>query len=178
MRRSLLVSFVAVLTGVLVTTIVLVVASAGAALHSAHHGHHGHHGGRREDELFRAELAPSVPTDPMIFGVSPGGAPWQLDHGKVRIGEDGTFEVEVDGLVLTTTGSNPVPDIAASVFCNGTLAATTLPVPFSTSGDAHIQTTVSLPAFCPAPAVLLNPATGSSSSNVVTSLYIGFDGTT
>ncbi len=68
-------------------------------------------------------------------------------------------------------------DVMASVYCGGTVAATTTPVPFSTTGNARIRTTVSLPAFCPAPAVLLNPATGTSPSEVKTAIYIAFDGT-
>jgi hypothetical protein len=122
-------------------------------------------------------LAPSVPGDPAVFGVKPGGAPWILDRGHVRLGRGGELKVEVSGLVLATTGANPLPDLAASIYCNGALAATTSPVPFSTTGDAAIDANVSLPAFCAAPAVLLNPATGSSSSTVVTGTYIAFDGT-
>jgi hypothetical protein len=85
--------------------------------------------------------------------------------------------VSVHGLVLTTSGANPVPDLAAQVYCGGTVAATTAPVPFSTTGTARIRAMVSLPVFYPAPAVLLNPATGSSLSEVKTTIYIGFDGT-
>jgi hypothetical protein len=171
MRRSLLVSSVGVAVGVLATAGILVGGSAAAASHPARDGHRGTHGG-----VLRAVIAPSVPSDPAIFGVAPGGAPWQIDHGHVRLGKSGRLAIDVDGLVLTTTGANPVPDLAASVYCGGTVAATTMPVPFSTKGNARIRTTVSLPAFCPAPAVLLNPATGSSSSDIKT-VYIAFDGT-
>jgi hypothetical protein len=124
--------------------------------------------------VLRASLAPSLPTYAAIFGVKPGGAPWAIRSGLVRLGQGGALEVNVSGLVLTTTGANPVPGIAASVFCDGTLAATTVSEPFSTTGDARIHTSVSLPSPCLAPAVLLNPATPSG---VVTSVYIGFDGT-
>jgi hypothetical protein len=44
---------------------------------------------------------------------------------------------DVHGLVLSTTGANPVPDLAASLYCGGTLLATTMPVPFSTTGNAR-----------------------------------------
>ncbi len=135
---------------------------------------HGVHGqGHSEASMLRASLAPSLPTYPTIFGVKPGGAPWALQSGHVRLGQAGALEVNVNGLVLTTTGVNPVPGLAASVFCDGTLAATTASVPFSTTCNAHIQATVSLPNPCLAPAVLLNPAAPS----VVTSVYIAFDGT-
>jgi hypothetical protein len=171
MRRSLLVSSAGVAAGVL-ALVGIFSTSAAAAGHPVRTGHWDTRG-----EVLRAVLAPSVPTDPHIFGVAPGAAPWRLAHGQVRLGKDGRLAVEVNGLVLTTTGANPVPDLAASVYCGGTLAATTTPVPFSTAGDARIRATVSLPAFCPAPAVLLNPATGSSPSTVKTAVYIGFDGT-
>lgn len=123
-----------------------------------------------------ATLAPSMPapTDPSIFGVAPGGVPWQIAHGHVVLAA-GALRVNVAGLVVTTSGTNPVPELAASVYCNGTLAAMTAPVPFSPQGDAHIHAAVpSLPAFCAAPAVLLNPV----NSTGVLPAYIAFDGTT
>jgi hypothetical protein len=172
MRRSLLLSSIGVAAGVLATTGFLVAGSAAAAGHPARTGHRPAHG-----QVLRAVLAPSLPTDPAIFGVAPGGAPWRVAHGQARLGSSGRLTVDVHGLVLTTTGANPVPDLAASVYCGGTLAATSTPVPFSTTGNARIRTKVSLPAFCPAPAVLLNPATGSSPSDVKTTVYIAFDGT-
>ena len=172
MRRSLLVSSIAVAAGVLATAGILVAGSAAAAGHPARTGH-----GHTRGQVLRAVLAPSVRADPAIFGVVPGGAPWQLARGQARLGKSGRLMVRVHRLVLTTTGANPVPDLAASVYCGGTVAATTTPVPFSTTGNARIRTTVSLPAFCAAPAVLLNPATGSSPSEVKTTIYIAFDGT-
>jgi hypothetical protein len=135
---------------------------------------HGH--GHGQALVLSGALAPSVPTDASIFGVPPGGASWQLSHGHVRLGQGGDLEINVAGLVLVTTGSNPLPDLAAAVYCNGGLSATTTPVPFSSQGNAHIHATVTLPAFCPAPAVLLEPATGGAPSDV-RSIYIGFNGT-
>jgi hypothetical protein len=125
--------------------------------------------------LLRAPLAPSQPTDPPIFGVVAGGVPWSLSHGHVSLTRGGDLDVDVDGLIVTPLGSNPVPQLAASVFCNGTLAATTAAVPFSTKGNADINAKVSLPALCPAPAVLLNPGVGTPPA-VKPGIYIGFDG--
>jgi hypothetical protein len=124
--------------------------------------------------VLNASLAPSLPTYSTIFGVKPGGAPWALQSGHVHLGQGGRLEVNVNGLVLTTSGANPLPGIAASVFCGGALAATTASVPFSTTGDAHVHATVSLPSPCLAPAVLLNPATAAGVNALV---YIAFDGT-
>jgi hypothetical protein len=172
MRRSLLIS-----TGVMALALATTgMFAAGTAAAASHSGQHGHRNSR--SDVLHAALAPSVPTDPAILGVAPGGAPWRLTHGQALLGSSGRIMVDVQGLVLTTTGANPLPDLAASVYCGGTLAATTAPAPFSTTGNAKIRTTVSLPAFCAAPAILLNPATGSSPSQVKTGTYIGFDGTT
>jgi hypothetical protein len=171
MRRSLLIS-TGVLAAALVAAGVLTAGTAAAASHSGPLGHRDNRG-----EVLSAALAPSVPTDPAIFGAAPGGAPWKLTHGQADLSSSGRILVDVRGLVLTSTGANPVPDLAASVYCAGTLAATTAPVPFSTTGNARIRTTLSLPALCPVPAILLNPATGSSSADVKTGTYIGFDGT-
>jgi hypothetical protein len=125
--------------------------------------------------LLHAPLAPSQPTDPPIFGVVAGSVPWSLSHGGVRLSRGGDLDVDVDGLIVTPLGSNPVPQLAASVFCNGMLAATTAAVPFSTKGNADINAHVSLPALCAAPAVLLNPGIGTPPV-VKPGVYIAFDG--
>ena len=121
--------------------------------------------------VLNASLAPSLPSYSDIYTVPPGGAPWLLQAGHVVLGAGGHLNAVVTGLVLATTGTNPVPEIAASVYCNGAQAGTTAPVPFSTAGNAHVQTTLALPTPCLVPAVLLTirPAT--------TTLYIAFDGT-
>jgi hypothetical protein len=134
-----------------------------------------HSGRHLHTLLLSAPLAASLPTDNPIFGVKPGGAPWQMAPGNVQLRQNGTLSADVDRLVLTTTGMNPIPDLAASVYCNGILVATTVPVPFSSRGNARIHAAVTLPTFCPAPAVLLNPATGTAATDVL-KIYIGFDG--
>jgi hypothetical protein len=125
--------------------------------------------------LVNAALAPSLPTDPDIFSVKAGGVPWQIKPSRVRLMRDGLLVVNVDGLVVVGPGTNPIPDLAATLYCNGSPVMTTAPVSFSTKGNARIRTTVSLPAFCPVPAVLLNPAKGAMSSDILP-VYIGFDG--
>lgn len=132
--------------------------------------------GQRNDmnsrTLLKAPLAPSVPGDPAIFGEAPGQVPWVIRSGHVRLSKDGALQAEVRGLVVPTTGKNPLSQIAAAVYCNGAKVATTSPVPFSPKGNAHLRTTVALPAFCAAPAVLLEPAPGGTVHN----RYIAFDG--
>lgn len=126
--------------------------------------------------VLNGSLAPSVPADPKVFDLSPGGVPWVVTAGKVQLQANGMLHVSVEGLVVpppTGTGKNPLPYIAASVYCDGVSVATTPPVPFSAKGNAQISAMVTLPAFCPAPAVLLQPDKGSG----VLPAYIAFDGT-
>jgi len=176
MGRFVRLSAIGIATGALVVTGCLVGLSASAATPSHHLGaqHRGH---GREPVVISALVAPSVPTDAAIFGVVAGGAPWTIQHGHALIERRGLLQVDVQGLVLTTIESNPVPYLAASVYCNGALAATTAPVPFSSEGDADIGALVSLPGLCVAPAILLNPALSASPSGVKTGIYIAFDGT-
>lgn len=128
-------------------------------------------GGHGDNELLRASVAGSLPTDPALFGVRPGGAPWTLDRGTVTLRADGRLDVKTDDLIIPTTGVNPLPTLAASVVCNGVVVvvATTATVPFPASGDARIRATVTLPDRCLAPAVLLNP-------NGNAGVYIGVTG--
>ena len=113
--------------------------------------------GHDEGDVLRASITGSMTTDPVLFGVKPGGAPWVISRGEARLGGDGRLEVEVRGLIIPTLGTNPVTKIAASVVCNGAVVATTPSVAFSPKGNAEIEATVALPMRCLAPAVLLNP---------------------
>ena len=140
----------------------------GAPAASASSGEHGGGGGRT---ILDAEVAGSLRTDPVLFGnVAPGGADWVIDHGSARLRHDGRLDVRVDGLVLTSTGANPVAQVSASVACNGAVVATTAVVPFSPTGDARIRATVTLPQRCIAPVVMLNPRGNPA-------VYIGVTGT-
>lgn len=146
-------------------------AGAQSAVLAAHAGT-GQLNGMDSRPLLTAPLAPSVPGDPAIFGEDPGNVPWVIRAGHVVLSEDGALQAEVSGLIVPNAGKNPVPQIAAAVYCGGTRVATTSPVSFSPKGDAHLRATVVLPAFCAAPAVLLEPAKGGT----VVSVYIAFDG--
>ena len=126
--------------------------------------------------MLAAGLAPSIPADPPIFGVTAGSLPWKITHGTVVLHTDGLLAASIAGLVVPPGNKNPVPDLALSVFCNGTRAATTAAVTFSARGNAHVVARVALPKFCSVPAVLINPATGKKPSDILTNIYIGFDG--
>ena len=144
-----------------------VVGAPAAYANGGHESGHGGHGGRT---ILSAVLAGSLTTDPVLFGAAPGGADWVIGHSKATLRHDGRLDVRVDDLVLTSTGANPVTQVAASVVCNGMVVATTAVVPFSSTGDAKIHAKVTLPKRCIAPVVLLNPR-----GNVA--VYIGVTGT-
>ena len=126
--------------------------------------------------MLAARLAPSIPADPTIFGVTAGNLPWKITHGTVVLHTNGFLAASIAGLVVPPGNTNPVPDLALSVFCNGTRVATTHAVRFSANGNAHLAARVALPEFCPVPAVLINPATGKKARDILTNIYIGFDG--
>jgi hypothetical protein len=114
-------------------------------------------------DLLRASLVGSLPTDPAINGVTPGGAPWVIDRGKVRLRADGRLRLRVEGLVIPpprgTNTAGGVTTITASVFCAGatTAAATSGAVALTQSGDARIDQRLTLSGACLAPVVLVHP---------------------
>jgi hypothetical protein len=167
----------------LVATLASVALVAGAASAFADDGHHGgdHHG--RGDErhggrVIESQLFGSQVAGPMLFGVKPGGLPWVVSKSRAEVRRDGRVEVRVRGLVVPTppqNGTNPVSNIAATVFCNGSAVGTTHAVPFSPAGNARIEEKLAtaLPSPCLAPAVLLNPAPGGT---IATGTYIAATG--
>jgi hypothetical protein len=146
---------------------VLTLAAGGAA--STAFADDGHH------KVLKSDLIGSMPDGPALFGVKPGGAPWVIDKGEAEARRDGTVKVEVKGLIIPTTGTNPLNGIAASVYCNGAPAGTTKAFAFSPDGDAKFEARVAkqLPSPCFAPAVLLHPAPNGT---VNTAAYIAATG--
>jgi hypothetical protein len=90
---------------------------------------------------------------PTVQGMIGGGVPWVIDDGRAKLFADGRLEVQVEGLVLASTGTNPIANGRAVVTCNSVAAASSPIVPFSASGDALVTTVVTLPSPCFAPAV-------------------------
>jgi hypothetical protein len=152
----------------LLATVALSVGATTAFAHDGGGDHRGHgHNGRDNDRhggtVLRSDVFGSQPAGPVLFGVKPGGAPWVIAEGSAKVRRDGRVKVRVEGLVIPTppqSGTNPLSNIAATVFCGGTAVGTTAAVPFSPAGDARIDATLAtpLPSPCLAPAVLLNPA--------------------
>jgi hypothetical protein len=128
-------------------------------------GDNGRHGGQLiKSDLFGSQPAPDGPA---LFGVQPGGKPWVISRGEARVKRNGRIKVRVRGLVIPATapatgGANPLPAIAATLFCNGQAVGTTAPVPFTPEGNARIEAKLDLSSLqgkaCLVPAVLLNPA--------------------
>src|SRR3954463_1221560 len=136
-------------------------------------GGHGHgHGGL----LLRTTLAPSVPQDHDLHGVKAGAAPWVLKRGDARLQRDGRLQVRIRGLVIpspTLDGTpGPVQRVNAALYCGDDTAAadTTASVPISRQGDARIDETLTLPAKCLGPVLLIHPHDNSG-------LYIAASGT-
>jgi hypothetical protein len=108
-------------------------------------------------------MAPSMPSDPMIHGVSPGAAPWVLRKGSARLRRDGRLVVRLRGLVIPSppgTGTpGPVMTVNASLYCGADMTATgtTHSVRISRRGNARIHGRLSLPSKCLAPVLLVHP---------------------
>jgi hypothetical protein len=133
------------------------------------------HGDHRGKALLETTVAPSVPTDPMLNGAAAGGAPWVIKRGEAVLTRKGELIVSVRGLVIPVAPANgtpgPVTTVFASLYCGGSSTATgsTASVPISTAGDAFMQGSVTVPAKCLAPTVLVHP-------NGIATIYIAASG--
>jgi hypothetical protein len=125
---------------------------------------HGRHHGN--STLVHDGLVGSHTDDHAIAGLPPGGAPWVIDEGQARVRRNGKIRVRVEGLVIPAPQGNgtagPVDGIAAAVACGDQVVATSKVVPLSDDGDARLRDTLTLPARCLAPAVLIRPQVGGT----------------
>jgi hypothetical protein len=107
-----------------------------------------------------------------LRGIPGGGVAWTLTRGQGQLKADGDLEIEVDGLVLASTLSNPVAAFRALVSCvnaDGTFSnilttdtfPATLGLASAGGGDAQIETHVTLPTPCIAPIVFVTSGGGS-----------------
>ena len=136
----------------LIGTSVMAVLALSPSPASAHDG-----GG---DDLIREDLVPSLTTDPPINGLQPGGLPWVLDRGEVRVRDDGRMDVRIEGLQIPRAGSedNPVGSITAVLYCGGMRVADSGAQPMSIpEGDARFRVTVAAPDHCDMATVLISP---------------------
>jgi hypothetical protein len=129
--------------------------SPSAAL--AHHGHHHHHG----HNLLRGDLTPSMPTDAAINGVAPGGLPWIISRGEVRVRDNGRMDVRIEGLQIPRNGGadNPLATVDAVLYCSGAMVADSGPQPMTIpGGDARFRVQLMVPKTCDDATVLIQPA--------------------
>lgn len=106
------------------------------------------------------------PTNP-INGVPGAGAAWRLDRAKGDLRTTGRLKIDVEGLVLTSTGANPQAAFRGVVACrtivNGLAAnasVVTAPFPATPEGDSRIEATVEIPSPCFNPAVFVTTGAG------------------
>ena len=124
-----------------------------------------------EFDVMAPVVAPFTGTTHPIRGVNGGGVPWQIDRGRGELSSDGRLKIRVEGLVLVSSGQNPVPMFRGVVNCLTTespdvgVNLATAPVPASSDGDATIKATVELPDPCVAPIVFVTSGTGSLPGN-------------
>ena len=135
-----------------ISALILVPVAAGADSHG-------------DEPLLRSGLVGSTPTavapavgGPTLFGIPPAGAAWVVRDARVRVSRAGEIVVGIKGLVLTSTGTNPVPLITATLACNGMAGPVTDAAALSPTGDGRIDAMVAVPEPCLAPAVLINIA--------------------
>ncbi len=107
-----------------------------------------------------------------LRGINGGGLPWVVGSAMGSLTASGHLKIEVQGLVLATTGGNPVPNFRGLVSCvrsdgsfdniltTATFPATTGPAS-SGGGDADIEADVALPQPCIAPIIFVTNPTGA-----------------
>jgi hypothetical protein len=104
-----------------------------------------------------------------IRGINGAGAPWRIDGVNGELTTDGMLEIDVDGLVLVSTGLNPSAFFRGAVSCLtstdttvSTVNLVTEQFPATPTGDSKIEANVSLPSPCVAPIVFVMNAAGTS----------------
>ena len=108
--------------------------------------------------ILRAPLVGSMPADAPIAGVTPGGAPWVNGPSKARVREDGRIEVKIKGLIIPTTGVNPVASVVATLVCDGAVESSTAPFALNAAGDGSTSDVITGTRHCEDPIVLIQPA--------------------
>ncbi len=112
-------------------------------------------------------VAPYTGPANAIRGIPGGGVPWSIDEAHGTLKENGDLDVEVKGLIIIATGTNPFPTFRAVVSCQSiadgaavTVNRVTPSFRATTTGDAKFKGTVSLPRPCIAPIVFVTDGAG------------------
>ena len=139
-------------TAAAVLAMVTLTAAPAFADGSSGHSSSGH-------SVLRAPLMGSTPVvSPMIAGINPGGVAWVNGPSSVRVRRDGRISVTIRGLVLVTTGANPLPSMVATLVCDNMVKASTAPFALSPAGNGSTSDKISVPRHCQDPTVLIQPA--------------------
>jgi hypothetical protein len=122
--------------------------------------------GSGDESLLDQTLAPSMPDDASFHGVNPGGVPWVLDRGEVRLSSDDELDLRVEGLVIPRPAGDGtaggVKTITTSLFCGADTeteaAETSRQVRLTSDGDARIRDReFEVPDTCLSPVILVHP---------------------
>jgi hypothetical protein len=112
-------------------------------------------------------VAPYLGATNAIRGIPGAGSQWSITRVDGTLKENGNLEVKVEGLIITSTGTNPVPTFRAVVSCLSiadgaavTVNLVTAPFPATTTGNAEFEGNVNLPSPCIAPIVFVANGTG------------------
>jgi hypothetical protein len=118
-------------------------------------------------DVVNAKLTACSKVGKSIGDVNSCGKAWKIKSGSAQLSADGKLTANVSGLVLNDKTvpaemngtANGVTEVVASLVCReagGAKAVAETPrVPLSKSGDAKIQTNMSVPKDCAAPVVLI-----------------------
>ena len=154
-----------------VPALALALAPSAAFADQGNHGDHGKHAGH---DLIRADLTPSLPTDDPILGVNPGGLPWVIDRGEVRIRTNGRADVRIEGLQVPRadgTRDNPVAMIDVLLFCGGEQVADSGPQPLSIpAGDARFRVSLGARSTCEDATVLISPTASMGTAFIASAM--------
>lgn len=127
------------------------------------------------NQAFRGQLAGSQVGE-HVAGVPSGGAPWVITASEFHVSGSGRTEVEIRGLVISAgpliNTAGPVTMVAASLVCNDVVSGTTGAVPLSSGGDASIHDSITLPASCIEPALLIRIAATTSAGPISNGPFI------
>ena len=103
-----------------------------------------------------------------IRGVNGAGAQWSIGDAEADLRSDGRLEIDVQGLIVTVRGNNPLAQFKAIVSCQSVVNGAPAVVNVSTdafdaspAGDAQTETSVDLPTPCFAPIVFVTTPGGS-----------------
>ena len=111
---------------------------------------------------------PYVGTTSPIRDIGGGGVPWRIAEGKFELESNGRLEVKVRGLVVASSGVNPVKFFRAVLSCQiidgmgrpAILNVNTDDFPATAAGDSDIEAQITIPSPCFAPIVFVTSPNG------------------